>query len=133
MIPLAYTLSFVCLILNISLFFRLKWPDGGAYLWICQVITGGLSPFLVVFGFLGAALGWLYRAPVAVVAGLIGAGISLFYIVRVTRSQPSFETAFGTDWQHKIPPHLEPHLLPKRWNIGLPRTKDPCWERDRAC
>jgi acetyl esterase/lipase len=75
-------------------------------------------------------LGWIYRAPVAVVAGLIGAGISLFYILRITRSQPSFELTFGTDWQHKIPPALKTRLLPKRWNIGLLRTKEPCWERD---
>jgi acetyl esterase/lipase len=130
MIALAYTLSFVCFILNVSLFLRLKWPDGGALLWICHVITGGLSPFLVVLGLLGAGLGWIYHAPVAVVAGLIGAGISLFYIVRITVAQPGFELAFGKDWQHKIPPALETRLLPKRWNIVLPRTKEPCWERD---
>jgi Esterase/lipase len=130
MIPLAYTLSFVCFILNVSLFFRLKWPEGGAYLWICHIITGGLSPFLVVLGSLGAGLGWSYRAPVAVVAGLIGAGLSLFYMVRVTVPQHGFDLAFGTDWQHKIPRTLETRLLPQRWNIGLPRTKEPCWERD---
>ena len=70
MIALAYTLSLVCFILNVSLFFRLQWPHGGAILWICNVITGSLSPFLGVLGALGAGLGWIYRAPVAFVAGL---------------------------------------------------------------
>jgi acetyl esterase/lipase len=130
MIALAYTLSFVCFILNISLFFRLKWPDGGAFLWICHVITGSLSPVLVVLGLLGAGLSWIYRAPVAVMAGLTGAGISLYYIVRVTVSQPSFELAFGKNWQSKIPPAQATLLLRQRWNIGLPRTKEPRWERD---
>ena len=130
MIALAYTLSLVCFILNVSLFFRLQWPHGGALLWICHVITGSLSPFLVVLGALGAGLGWIYRAPVAFVAGLTGAGMSLHYIIRVTRSQPGFELAFGKNWQYKIPPALESRLLPKRWNIGLPRTKEPTWERD---
>ena len=130
MIPLAYTLSFVCFILNASLFFRLKWPHGGSYLWICHVITGSLSPFLFLFGFLGAGLGWIYQAPVAVIAGLVGAGISLFYIIRVTVPQPGFELAFGKNWKQKIPPAQEARLLPKRWNVMLTRTKKPCWERD---
>ena len=130
MIPLAYTLSFVSFILNVSLFFRLKWPDGGAFLWIFHILTGALSPFLVLLGALGAGLGWIYHAPVAVIAGLLGAGISLFYIVRVTDPQPGFELAFGKNWQHKITPAQESRLLRRRWNLGLPRTKEPCWERD---
>ena len=130
MVPLAYALSFVCLILNASLFLRLKWPNGGAFLWLFHIVTASISPFLVVLGALGAGLGWMYQAPIAVVAGLLGAGISVFYIVRVTVSQPGFELAFGKDWQHKIPPAQESRLLQKRWNIGLPRTKEPRWERD---
>jgi len=130
MMPLTYTLSFVCLILNASLFFRLKWPDGGAFLWICHVITGSLSPFLFLLGALGAGLGWVYHAPVAVMAGLLGAGISLFYIVRVTVPQPGFELVFGKDWHHKITPTQESRLIRRRWNIGLPRTQKPIWERD---
>jgi hypothetical protein len=46
------------LILNVSLFFHLKWPEGGAYPWICRVITDRLSSFLVVPGASGAGLGW---------------------------------------------------------------------------
>ena len=130
MIPLAYALAFVCLILNASLFFRLQWPHGGSFLWICHVITASLSPFLFLIGLFGAGLGWIYRAPVAVVAGLIGAGISLFYIIRVTIPQPGFELAFGKDWQHKITPAQESLLLRRRWNLGLPRTREPHWERN---
>lgn len=130
MVPLAYALSFVCLILNASLFLRLKWPNGGAFLWLFHIVTASISPFLVVLGALGAGLGWMSQAPIAVVAGLLGAGISVFYIVRVTVSQPGFELAFGKDWQRKIPPAQESRLLQKRWNIGLPRTKEPRWERD---
>jgi acetyl esterase/lipase len=130
MIALAYTFSFVSLILNASLFFRLKWPTGGAFLWICHVITGSLSPFLVVLGALGAGLGWLYHAPGAVVAGLLGAGSSLFYILRATASQPGFELAFGDTWQQKISHAQTTRLLQKRWNVVLPRAKEPNWQRD---
>ena len=130
MIITAYLLSFICLILNASLFLRLKWLDGGSFLWLFHIVTGSTAPFLVLLGALGAGLGWIYQAPVAVVAGLLGAGISLFYIFRVTVSQPGFELAFGKDWQRKIPPAQAPRLLSKRWNIGLPRTDEPRWERD---
>lgn len=129
MILLAYTLSFVCLVLNATLFIRLK-PPYSFYFVIFSVIAGSISPFLVILGALGAGLGWVYHAPAAVAAGLLGMGISLFYVLRVTAPQPGFALAFGKDWQRKIFPAQESHLLKRRWNIGLPRTGEPLWERD---
>lgn len=130
MIVVAYLLSFVCLILNGILFLRLKPPYNFMILWIPQLIHHALSPFLVVMGVLGAALGWLYNAPVAVVAGVMGAGISAVYIWRVTAPQSGFGLAFGADWQRKIPLQQESHMLQRRWSLGLPRAKEPRWERD---
>jgi acetyl esterase/lipase len=132
MVALAYTLSLVCLILNASLFVRIKWPDGGQLMWMLHLLTGSISPFLVVAGTLGTGLGLLYHAPVAVAAGLLGAGISATYIVLVTASQPGFELAFGTDWETRIPAARETHMLKSRWSIWLPRTKEPRVERDLA-
>jgi acetyl esterase/lipase len=74
----------------------------------------------------------LAQAPVAIAAGLVSVGISAFYIWRVTASQPGFALAFGEDWQQKISLRQESHMLKKRWNIGLPQTKEPRWERDLA-
>ncbi len=130
MIIAAYLLSFVCVILSVSLLLRVKWPQGGLYLWLVHMVAGSTSPFLVVLGALGAGLGWIYQAPVAIVAGLLGTGISLFYMVRVTVPQPGFELAFGKDWPRKISSAQATRLLPKRWNIGLPQTDEPRWERD---
>ena len=122
----AYLLSFFTLILNSSLFVRIKMPYG----WILQLSSHALSPFLVLTGGLGAGLGWFYHAPIAVAAGLLGAGISVAYIYLVTVPQPGFDIAFGKDWKTRIPPSRESHMLKRRWNLGWPRTGEPRWERD---
>jgi acetyl esterase/lipase len=126
----AYVLSFLCLALNGFFFLRLKPPYSFFCVWFPQLLSGALSPFLVVLGGLGAGLGWLSHAPIAVAAGLLGAGISAFYIWRVTAAPPGFALAFGKDWQLQISPHLQARMLHRRWSIGLPRTDEPCWERD---
>ena len=126
MIIAAYLLSFSCLILNVSLFIRIKQPYG----WLLQMLSHALSPILVIMGGLGAGLGWLYHAPIAIAAGMLGAGISVVYIYLVTVPQPGFDLAFGKNWKTKIPPSRESHMLKRRWNLGLPRTSEPRWERD---
>ena len=58
MIIIAYLLSFLCLILNLSLFVRFK-PPYSFFIWPLQLAAGALSPFLVLAGLLGAVFGWL--------------------------------------------------------------------------
>jgi acetyl esterase/lipase len=125
----AYLLSFLCLILNGSLFVHLK-PPYNFFFWVFQIAAGALSPVLAVLGLLGAGLGWLYHAPIAVAAGLLGAGISSIYIALVTAPQPGFDLAFGKDWETRLPNSPESHMLKRRWNLGWPRTREPRWERD---
>jgi acetyl esterase/lipase len=120
----------LCLVLNGSLFVRLKPPYKNFLAFSIQLVAVDLSPFLVVLGLLGAGLGWLSHAPIAVAAGLLGAGISVIYIVLVTVSQPGFDLAFGKDWKTRIQPSRESHMLKRRWNLGWPRTREPRWERD---
>ena len=129
MITAAYLLAFLCLILNVSLFVRLK-PPYNFYFVVPQIVAVVLSPFLVILGFLGAGLGWLYHAPIAIVAGLLSGGISTIYIALVIVPQRDFDHAFGKDWRRKISPDQESHLLKRRWNIRLPETGEPQWERD---
>lgn len=131
MVVLAYTLSLVCLVLTAALFVRLKPPYSFMFV-IFPLITGALSPFLVVLGALGAVLGWLYGAPVAVAAGLLAAAIALIDAVQVTRPQPGFESAFGKEWRRKISPAQESSMLKRRWSLGLPRTGEPRFEQDIA-
>lgn len=131
MIIIAYLLSLLCLILNVSLFLNLR-PPYSFYFVAFQLAAAALSPFLMVLGLLGASLGWLSRAPVAVGAGLLGVGISLIYILLVIRPQPGFDRAFGKDWSSQIPPSRAAQLLKRRWGLGLRRTEEPSWERDIA-
>jgi acetyl esterase/lipase len=131
MIIVAYSLAFLCLLLNASLFVRLQ-PPYSVFLLVFQILAMVFSPVLVVLGLLGAGLGWMYHAPIAVVAGLLGGGISAIYIALVTAPQPGFELAFGRDWKTRIPPSREARMLKRRWNLGLPRTGKPSWERDIA-
>lgn len=66
MIITAYLLSFLCLILNCSLFIRIKPPYG----WFLQMLSHALSPILVVMGVLGAGHSLLddsWHGPEAVV------------------------------------------------------------------
>jgi acetyl esterase/lipase len=129
MIIAAYLLSFLCLILNGSLFVKLK-PPYSLFLWLFQLFAVVFSPVLAILSLLVAGLGWMYHAPIAVAAGLLGAVISAIYIVRVTSAQPGFDLAFGKDWMTKILASLETHMLKRRWNLGLPRSGKPVWERD---
>jgi acetyl esterase/lipase len=126
MIIIAYLLSFFSLILNVALFVRIKPPYG----WFIQMLSHALAPILIVMGGLGVVLGWLYLAPLAAAAGMLGAGISVVYIAFVTVPQPDFDLAFGKDWETSIPPDRKSHMLKRRWNLGLPRTGEPQWERD---
>jgi acetyl esterase/lipase len=129
MILLAYLLAFLPLLLNTTLFVRLK-PPYNFYFVVFQLVAVDLSPLLAILSLLGVGLGWLYHAPIAVAAGLVSAGISIVYIALVTIPQPSFDLAFGKDWQTRLPLSLESHMLKRRWNLGWPRTGKPRWERD---
>jgi acetyl esterase/lipase len=125
----AYLLSFLVLVLDVTLFIRLK-PPFNFFIVFFQLTAGALSPFLVMLGLLGAGLGWFAAVPLAVAAGLLGAGISTAYIVLVTSPSKGFERAFGKDWRAQIPPGHSARMLKRRWNLGWPRMDQQHWERD---
>ena len=129
MIIVAYVLSFLCLLLNCSMFVRLK-PPFSFFFVMFPLAAGNLSPFLVILGLAGAGLGWLAHAPVAIAAGLLSAGISVTYIALATTPQPGFDLAFGKDWKARISPSSESRMIKRRWSMRLPRTGEPIWERD---
>ena len=125
----AYLLSFLCLLLAVCLFVRLN-PPYNFYFFMFQMIAGGLTPFLAILGGIGAVLGWLSHAHVAFWAGILGTVISIFYIVLVTVPKPGFATAFGEEWATRIPSSQTPHLLQRRWQLGLPRSEEPVFEQN---
>jgi acetyl esterase/lipase len=88
-----------------------------------KMLVGALAPLLALFGGLGVGLGFLFRAPFAMWAGLFGFITSVRYIGQVVDTRGDFESAFGQDWQERISPPLKPALLNGRW--GLQRTPQP--------
>jgi acetyl esterase/lipase len=129
MIIVAYLLAILCLLINVTLWVRLK-PPYNFYFVVFQIVAVDLSPILAFLALLGAGLGWLSHAPIAVAAGLLSTAISVIYIALVTIPQPGFDLAFGKDWETRIPSSRKSHMLKRRWNLGWPRTGEPCWERD---
>jgi acetyl esterase/lipase len=129
MIVLANILSFTCLILNASLFLRLKAPYS-FYTVALPMAAGALSPILLLLSLLGAGLGGLAASPAALIAGLLSAGISAFAILSVVFPQADIETAFGADWQTKLSQEQAARLLKRRWGLGLPKTPAPIFEQN---
>ena len=115
MIIAAYLLALLGLILNASLFIHLK-PPNNFYFVIPQILAVVLSPVLAALALIGAGLGWLSHAPIAVALGLLSAGISVIYIVLVTVPQPGFELAFGKDWKTGPPSPIKSQMLKRRWD-----------------
>lgn len=129
----AYLLAFFSLLMSCLLFLRIKAPLGFIVLFP-KLAAGALSPLWVVIGLLGAVLGWLGGAPLAVVGGSIGALCMAWYVRRVTAPHRGFEPAFGADWQKRIPAQRASHMLKRRWTPFLqdPKPPQPCWMRNLA-
>ena len=126
---LAYLFSILCLILNVSLFIRLK-PPYSFYFVPFQLMAAALAPFLVILGGMGAVLGGVFHAPLAMAAGLLGTAISIVYMILVTLPQRGFEKAFGKDWETRIPASEKSRLSPRRWQIGLAKIKEPYFDQN---
>ncbi len=58
----AYVLSFLSIILNVSLFVKLK-PPYSFYFVMPQLMAAALSPILAILGAAGAVLGWTRIRP----------------------------------------------------------------------
>jgi acetyl esterase/lipase len=129
MLTIAYIFSSLCLILNVSLFVRLR-PPQCFYFVMPQIAAAALSPFLVLLSLAGAGLGWLAQGPFALAVGLLGTVISVAYIALVIIPRGDFARAFGKNWQDRISPVQGSRMLKGRWGVGLPKTGEPGWERD---
>lgn len=126
---IATLLSFLCLLLNATLFVHLR-PPYSFYFVVFQVFAAGLAPFLVILGGMGAVLGWFSQAWAAFAAGILGAAISIAYMLLVTAPQPGIAQAFGEDWETRISPSQASRLLKWRWMPGLPKTEEPVFEQN---
>lgn len=132
MMILAYILSGLTLLMSSLFFIKLPMPPPGFLLLLPKLAAGALSPFWAIIGVIGAVIGWIYQAPWAVLMGVLGAGIMVWYIWRSTRDHTGFEDAFGAGWSDRIRPEQASHMVQKRWT-GYLKTKaspEPSWERD---
>ncbi|MEE8392096.1 MAG: alpha/beta hydrolase [Anaerolineae bacterium] len=111
----------------------------GTALMLPKALGAALAPFVGVMGAVGAALGLLAQAPLAVIAGILGASASARHVKQVTAPHGGFEKAFGPDWRHKVMHNLTPEqrkgMLKQRWTWWMPsrpgaRASEPRWERD---
>ena len=139
----AYVLSLLCLLLNLCLFLRLD-PPFNFYLVIFQLVAAGLAPLFFLVGGVGALLGWFSRVRIPIGAGILGAGISIIYMILVTTTQSGFDEAFGPDWESRIAPAQAARMIQRKtpdgsasipiasfWPAPLPAGTWPCWQPTR--
>jgi acetyl esterase/lipase len=128
---MACFLSFLCLILNLSLFINLK-PPANFYFVIFQLVATAFAPILIICGITGAILGWFSNSRAALFSGFAGAVISLIYMFLITSPSTGFVDAFGKDWEKRLSPTRQTHLLQSRWQPLLPQTPEPVFEQNKS-
>ena len=129
MIILATILSGLSLLLSVLFFIQLKTLN---LIYFAKMAAGAFSPIWAIMGAVGALIGWRYGAPLAIVMGILGAGMMILYIWRCTRDHGGFEDAFGSGWKHQISPQQVKHMVKRRWSgyLKLKASPEPAWERD---
>jgi acetyl esterase/lipase len=125
----AYLLAFLSAGMSALFFLRVRSPTSIA-LSILKVLTESVAAFVAVMGALGVAFGVLSRASLAIPAGVMGALLSVRYVLRVAARHDGFERAFGLDWQRQIVPEQQARMLKRRWVWQLPSHRGVRWDRD---
>jgi acetyl esterase/lipase len=92
---------------------------------IPKLLAGAFSPFIGLAGAAGAVLVSLRSDPAALLAGLMGTGLSIRHIQRVTAPQPGFLQAFGKDWEDRIPPTLRNRMAHAPYRFPKPEPPSP--------
>jgi acetyl esterase/lipase len=133
MIILATTLSGLSLLMSVLLLIRLKMPQG-FYVLPLRMMTVALSPYWAIMGLVGAVIGWFYQALWVIPMGIVGAGVMIGYVWRVTRDHNGFEKAFDASWSDQIPPEQAKRMVQTRWTwfLKMKASPEPSWERDVA-
>jgi acetyl esterase/lipase len=90
-----------------------------------KMLAHTFAPYIGLMGAVGAGLGLFFRSLPAVLAGIIGAGLSIQYVIRVTAFHKGFDAAFGRGWQKKVPPKATAHMLARRWTWHYQTASEP--------
>lgn len=132
MITLAYILSGLSLLMSVLFLVRSPKPPQGFMVLIFKLTAGALSPYWAIIGAVGAVIGWVVQALWAILMGVVGAGMMIWYVWRCTRDHMGFEDAFGAGWSDQIPPQQAWHMVQKRWSwfLKMKSSPEPSLERD---
>lgn len=132
MITLAYIFSVLSLLMGIILL--IPQPKFPLNFWslIPKLPAGALSPYWAVIGAVGAIIGGISGVYLAVLIGIIGAGIMIWYVWRCSREQKGVEDTFGPDWSDQISPEQSRNMVQKRWTwfLKMKASTEPIRERD---
>ncbi len=85
-----------------------------------KVFAGAFAPWMTVIGTIVALFGLRRRDRVALVSGVVGAGLAARHIARVTAPHNEFERAFGPGWEQRIPLERRAQMLIQRWQFRMP-------------
>jgi len=127
---LARCLSFISVLTSGSTLFlpeqKWLWPLLSPF----RPIGEGLTLFCSLLGCLGALLGLFTRDGLALLAGLLGAAVSVEHIRKTTTPHDGFAQAFGPDWESRIPPQRRVRMLPTRYLPRAPESPAGDWQQD---
>lgn len=110
-------------------FYRVR-STAGASLSFPKMLAAVLSPYLAAAGLVGAGLGLLARAPLAVLSGFFAAWSSGRYAWRVINSKADFASLFGREWEECLSPAAKGRMAKQRWVWRSPAPPEPRWQRD---
>jgi len=94
--------------------------DPSILLYAGKLFSQTFAPILGLLGAAGGFLGALKRDGLALAGGGLGALLLSGYLRGVSMARAGFGRAFGTGWQHKIPPERAARLSRRRWGLFLP-------------
>jgi acetyl esterase/lipase len=128
----ARLLAFLSLAACSLMYARIRAPLDGPRgpLLLLKLLAGALTPFVALCGALAAALGLAARAPVAVLAGTLGAAVAAREVRRVTAPGPGCIQASGIAWDQAAAPDCATGAPRHRWTWPLPPAPTPRWQRD---
>lgn len=93
-----------------------------------KIMAGVFAPWLAVAGAAAALWGWLRKDKVALMTGLIGAGLAARHVARVSAPHDEFERTYGLGWEQRIPLERRAQMLIHRWQMQLPEPPVVRWE-----
>jgi len=97
---------------------------------LLKLLAGALTPFTALVGAVGAGLGLLTNAPLALLTGILGVMVGARDVRSVTAPQAGFEQAFGPQWKCAIAPAQQTGMLQRRWTWHMPDAPEPRVQRD---